>query len=290
MLNETRPTILCVDDTPLILDVLSDILKSEYNVKTTVDYKEALKMCSEHEIEVVIVGRNMPEIDGIEFLVKVNKLNPICKKVLITDYGETDAVVNAIKLRKVFITGYAKTEAVLNALKLGVIDEFVSKPFDFDKTKKTVEDLLENYSYDKYKIYTKVFDNSAANNQPILVVDDDPFSLEILYMIFMDKYHVYTATDADSALEIMNNCQIRLVISDYTMPDISGLELLEMITKKYQNVGRILITAQYDMSEVLEDALNKNIVDKLVHKSNKTQLIGFVHDILSRQGESKEYS
>ena len=260
MLNESRPTILCVDDTPLILNVLSGILEPEYNVKTTVNCNEALKICSEHEIEVIIADQNMPEMDGTEFLVKANKLNPICKRLLLTSFGETDTVKNAIKF--------------------GVVDKFLHKPCNADEIKRTVDFLLNDYALHKHKIYTKCLGNSAGYKQSILVVDGDPVFLQILDNVFSHKFRVYTAQNADAALNILEDYQIRLVISDYTMPDISGLELLEIITEKYQNIGRILITAHSDMSEVLEDALNRNIIDKFVHKSNKNQLIGFVHDIL----------
>ncbi|MGR3318143.1 MAG: hybrid sensor histidine kinase/response regulator [Candidatus Anammoxibacter sp.] len=260
MLNETRPTILCVDDEPLVLDVLSDIFEPEYHVKTTVSCKEALKMCCEHEIEVIIADQNMPEMDGTEFFVQANKLNPICKRLLLTGFDETDTVKNAIKF--------------------GVVDEFVRKPCNADEIRKTVDLLLNNYSLHKYKIYTKCLGNSASDKQSILVVDDDPVFLKILNTIFGVKYRVYTAQDANVALNIMNGNQVNLVISDHIMPDISGVELLEIITEKYPYVGRILMTACDDMSKVLEDAVNKKIIDKFVHKSDKTNLINFVHDVL----------
>lgn len=260
MPNETKPIILCVDDEPMILEVLKSVFKHNYNVITTTDCYEALEECKKCEIKVIITDQSMPEMSGTEFLVKANKLNPICKKIVLTGYGETNEISNAIKL--------------------GVVDAFIQKPCSGDDIISKVNSLLDNYTSDKENIYTKCLFNQSATRQPILIVDDDQAILEILSEIFSHKYTVFTAANANEAQTILKNDEIKLVMSDYTMPGSDGLTFLGIIKEKYPDTGRILMAAHQNMSSVLEEAINNKVIDRFVHKSNKTDLINFVHDIL----------
>jgi len=143
--TKIKSTILCIDDNPYILGLISDIFEHDYDVKITDNYEYALNMCRKCEIGVIIADQNMPDISGIEFLVKVNKLNPISKKLIFTGFGKTDTIRNAINL--------------------GVVDEFVSKPCDIDDIKIRVHTLLEDYLSDKHKIYLEWFDNDVIDDK-----------------------------------------------------------------------------------------------------------------------------
>lgn len=260
MRNKTQPIILCVDDEPLILEVLYDIFESDYNIITTTDCKKALEECKRSEIEIIITDQNMPYMSGTEFLVKANKLNPFCKKILLTGFGETNEISNAIKL--------------------GVIDSFILKPFSGEDLINVVNSLLVEYGLYKQRIQTKYLSSRSPNKQSILIVDDDPFTIQLLGSIFSRKYTVYTATNVSNAHTIMKNNEIKLVMSNYTMPGENGLTFLEIIKEKYPYTGRILITDNDDMSPVLAEAINKKIIDKFVHKNNQNVLINFVHEVL----------
>lgn len=139
MVKETKPIILCVDDDPNILHLVNNIFETNYNVITTLKCKEGLKICQEHDVSIIISDQNMPEMHGIDFLVKANKLSPISKKLL--------------------MTGFGKTEFVNNAISLGVVDAFLNKSSDHIELKRIVDTLLENYLTDKSTIYSKSFNN-----------------------------------------------------------------------------------------------------------------------------------
>lgn len=145
MKSKTKDTILCLDDNQHILELLFDMFNNEYNVETTNNCEYALKMCNELDIGVIIADQNMPETLGTEFLVKANKLNPICKKIL--------------------LTGFGKTDIVKNAMNLGVIDSYVSKPWDFDELINIVHQLMDDYLSYKHKIYIRCLNNSVIDDK-----------------------------------------------------------------------------------------------------------------------------
>ena len=74
----------------------------------------------------------------------------------------------------------------------------------------------------------------------ILVVDDEPNSLFVTSQILKDhSYQVITAENGNSALDILKDEKVNLVVTDERMPDISGMEVLRE-TKKYDFFWAVL--------------------------------------------------
>jgi len=74
-----------------------------------------------------------------------------------------------------------------------------------------------------------------------LLVDDEEDILELFVGLFSDEgYHLYTASKAQEAIDIINRNTIDLVISDLKLPDASGIELLNHAKSKNPGSVRIL--------------------------------------------------
>jgi CheY-like chemotaxis protein len=66
----------------------------------------------------------------------------------------------------------------------------------------------------------------------ILVVDDEPSTLEFLSRLFTDEGHdVETVNNADKALEMVKNRRYNLILLDIKMPGTSGIELYGRMQK-----------------------------------------------------------
>ena len=74
--------ILIVDDNYDIIEILSDFLrKKSYHVKFASNGNEAFTMLENHEYDLVLLDIKMPEVDGFEFLKKLNEMNnPLTRK------------------------------------------------------------------------------------------------------------------------------------------------------------------------------------------------------------------
>lgn len=80
------------------------------------------------------------------------------------------------------------------------------------------------------------------NENKILIIDDEPKQREILsYILSKEGYTVFTASDAEMALEMLNE-EIDLVITDLLLPRKSGMDFLEEALKKYPDITVIIIT------------------------------------------------
>ncbi len=67
----------------------------------------------------------------------------------------------------------------------------------------------------------------------VLIVDDDESIRDMLSIVLKDEnYNVLTAEDGKKALIHLKKNKINLVISDIKMPDMDGIELLNIIKKK----------------------------------------------------------
>ncbi len=101
---------------------------------------------------------------------------------------------------------------------------------------------------------------------PILLVDDDTIELDILKDILANQeYQVLTAENGNEAIEIFKNTEISLVVSDYHMPGISGIELLENLYKINPDIPRILLTGNEDPKIILS-AINQGKTSFFLHK------------------------
>jgi putative two-component system response regulator len=73
-------------------------------------------------------------------------------------------------------------------------------------------------------------DATATNSVKILIVDDDDLSLDILeHALVLDGYEVIRACDGQSALDVLRQGDCQLVISDWDMPTMTGIELCQAI-------------------------------------------------------------
>lgn len=74
----------------------------------------------------------------------------------------------------------------------------------------------------------------ATRDRCALVVDDDPEYLSVLKLCMRTCgfVRVYTATDGSDALEYLDNVSFDIILSDWNMMPMDGLELLRVVRKK----------------------------------------------------------
>ncbi|MFM9266146.1 response regulator [Tychonema sp. BBK16] len=109
--------------------------------------------------------------------------------------------------------------------------------------------------------------NSLANPKlKILIVDDEPDNLDLLYRTFYREYKVLRAESGPAALEILaREGEVAVIISDQRMPKMSGTEFLRLTAVQYPDVIRIILTGYTDVEDLVE-AINAGKVFKYVTK------------------------
>ncbi|HOI23347.1 MAG: sigma-54 dependent transcriptional regulator [Spirochaetia bacterium] len=86
----------------------------------------------------------------------------------------------------------------------------------------------------------------------ILIVDDEKNIRDGLAEAFaLEGYATLTAQDGQEAQNILDDHYVDLVVTDLKMPKVSGMELLQFIKRRWQNIPVIIITAHGDISEAV---------------------------------------
>src|SRR5688572_16120721 len=111
-----------------------------------------------------------------------------------------------------------------------------------------------------------------ANLRPpvgaILVVDDEPDivgSLKDVLEAHLGSVKVYTASNGKEALPLVKKGGIDLIISDYRMPGMDGLEFLTKCREAAPMVPRILITAYPELDAAVR-AINEAQIQNFLTK------------------------
>ena len=118
----------------------------------------------------------------------------------------------------------------------------------------------------------------------ILVVDDDQDSVELVEKILKkDGYRVQTLTDGRKVEEEIRKNDIHLAVIDLKMPDISGLDVVDMIRHHDSDVAVILMTGYATLDSAVS-ALRGGVVDYLRKPVREDELLGAVRRALAAKG------
>ena len=118
----------------------------------------------------------------------------------------------------------------------------------------------------------------------ILVVDDDQDSVELVEKILKkDGYRVQTLTDGRKVDEEIRKNDIHLAVVDLKMPDISGLDVVDMIRHHDSDVAVILMTGYATLDSAVS-ALRGGVVDYLRKPVREDELLGAVRRALAAKG------
>ncbi|MCX7771302.1 MAG: response regulator [Proteobacteria bacterium] len=91
--------VLVVDDDPIVRDTLFELLTkvAGCDTETAETGKDGLEKIQNEQFNVVFTDLTMPEMNGIDLIKEVKKINPYLPIVVITGYGSIDNAVNAMK-------------------------------------------------------------------------------------------------------------------------------------------------------------------------------------------------
>ena len=99
-----KPTILCVDDEPLVLEGLQDALRRAFDVRVAASGPEGLALlkCRPRDFAVVMSDMRMPQMTGSIFLREARRIAPLAVRILLTGYTDADAAIDAVNDGQIF--------------------------------------------------------------------------------------------------------------------------------------------------------------------------------------------
>ena len=104
------------------------------------------------------------------------------------------------------------------------------------------------------------------NRQPILYVDDEEINLYIFEMLLNATFVVHKATSAQKAFEILDDHpEIKLVITDWSMPVMDGLTFARKAFEKYDD-RKIMMLSAYVKTQEIDEALQDGVLEEYFSK------------------------
>ena len=116
----------------------------------------------------------------------------------------------------------------------------------------------------------------------ILFVDDDENILAGFSRQFGDVYDMTTAGSGKEALECAAKDTFTVIVSDFKMPAMNGVELLMAFRQLYPDTIRIMLTGQADMESIVDVINDGNIFRFLTKPCSSEQIKKNVDDAMAQ--------
>jgi CheY-like chemotaxis protein len=243
-----RPTILCVDDEPDVLKLLSSSLQGEgFNVLTAANGNKALEIIQQQKPDLICLDLIMPGISGFDLIHEIRK-----------KFSDTELPIIVISAH----------EEHLHAIQSGA-NAYLSKPIQNSSLLKEIHSML-----------IKGIDSA-------LIIDDDS-SMQNLIACTLEEAGItsYTAANGNEALKTLQDHTPSVIFLDLLMPKLNGFEFLEAIRSNQtaRKIPVIILTAK-ELNEAEVDQLNKSCNNILI--KNKNSVLDVLHSLLDLSTEDK---
>ncbi|GBQ30151.1 response regulator [Acetobacter fabarum] len=90
----------------------------------------------------------------------------------------------------------------------------------------------------------------------ILVVDDEPRSVEVIARILREDFEVLSATSVEQARALLENNWVHAIFCDQRMPGMSGVEFLAEVRARWPDIVRMIVTGYTEPDDMI-DAINQ---------------------------------
>jgi class 3 adenylate cyclase/CheY-like chemotaxis protein len=114
--------VLYVDDEENNLNSFRAALRRNYNIYTALSGEEGIDILSKTDIHVIVTDQRMPHMTGVQFLQHI-----------------PDAQDNV----KIILTGFSDMESIIEAINTGKVYRYITKPWDKDELKITIDNAIE---------------------------------------------------------------------------------------------------------------------------------------------------
>lgn len=125
----TKPKLLYVDDEVDNLIVFKSAFRRDYDVLTAQSAPDALEILKDTNVALVITDQRMPGMTGIELL---------------------KSLPEEPEMMRIILTGFSDIEAVIEAINSGKVFQYITKPWDKEKLKWTIDKAIETLGLKTY--------------------------------------------------------------------------------------------------------------------------------------------
>ncbi len=197
----------------------------DQNIRDAADGEQALNFLAKTGFDMIISDWYMPNMDGLELLktVKADNRFKSIPFLMLTTEAEKNKISAAYEL---------------------ATDQYIGKPFKSEPFQQIINKLL--------------LGSHSLDDKKVLLIDDSAVLRTILTKNLVEvgfqKSNITESKDGEDGLDKLMVDKFDLVITDWYMPKIDGLEFVKMIKEKdhLKNIPLLMVTSEMDSKKELE--------------------------------------
>lgn len=116
----------------------------------------------------------------------------------------------------------------------------------------------------------------------IMIIDDSPILLRTAKQILDEYFDVQMAVSGDYALRLLQKGTVDLILLDYDMPEMNGVETLRKIRHSYGNAIPVIFLTGVNDKERIKEALEMNIAGYILKPFEKQRLLEAIVKVLKK--------
>ena len=217
--------------------------------------KIVIDKAHEYDLKVIVATNYLEVFDFI------NRFSPIAitldvKLPETSGWKVIDLLRNDLTYRHIPIHVISGEENRMLALKRGA-RSFLLKPLDNDILNELFDDIVSN---------------STQRTKNLLVVEDNELdSSQIAKMHQEDSLAVTIAPTGKEAIELVKNKEFDCIILDYTLPDISGTDLIHEVSRSKKKLTPVIVYSAKDFNKIELNNVNQNASSLVVKGINSIE-------------------
>ncbi len=132
---------------------------------------------------------------------------------------------------------------------------------------------------------------TTADEKTILFVDDEENILRSLRRLFhREGYKILLAKGAQQGLNLLDQHEVDLVISDVRMPEMNGVEFLSRVRKRHPDTACMVLSGYAEKEAVTRIFSEINVQEMIAKPWDDDELKQTVRDLLEKSSSPKEFS
>jgi len=213
-----KPLVMLVDDEVENINVLRQLLESNFQIITGLNGQEALQlidnMVDPQQVQLIISDQRMPELTGIEFLEKIVDKMPETIRIILTGYSDTQVIIDSINKAKLY--------------------KFMTKPFDPVELSLTVQRGVEAFQMRRELIdYTTKLERQVMERTEDLVCKNEELALAL------EKLEKVSLTDQ------LTGAHNRHFLNQFLPQELAKLKRDTTQLKQEHNIGFIMLDIDF---------------------------------------------
>ncbi|MEE3999121.1 response regulator [Tenacibaculum sp. FZY0031] len=154
-------------------------------------------------------------------------------------------------------------------------------------TKENLEEITVQHTYEESFTHKKVTSSEITKPYAILIVDDN-FEMRAYLKKILNQYTCFEAENGKEALDVLSNERIDFMVTDYMMPVMDGLTLIEKIKEQEIYVPILMLTARTDSTSKL-NVLRLGIDDYVNKPFEKEELLIRIQNALHNNANRAQF-